>query len=269
MTTIFHFLNLERSDCTIVHFPEKSTTDNMTIDERIVMVNSCHPDEQNDYQKVVDYYKENFRDHEGSLKPIFHFACKRPHQDQKCNIKDLFVNSGIRILNFWNVENSFDPKNSDQHRFHEDPLFALTPFKKLSPHSDNKQSAFDQNIDGMSYPIAININDRKAVLAGDAKAIACWGDIYNNCKEDLSNTVVLKAGHYLPSDSYYQEAIRLMNPSLIIFSNSMNQGNEDSVERLYKNAAPNALILKTWKDGHIKVDVPFDFEEPIAYYTSK
>jgi hypothetical protein len=90
MTTIFHFLNLERSDCTIVHFPEKSINDNMTIDERIVMVNSCHPDEQNDYQKVVDYYKDNFRNHEGSLKPIFHFACKRPHQDQKCNIKDLY-----------------------------------------------------------------------------------------------------------------------------------------------------------------------------------
>jgi len=121
----------------------------------------------------------------------------------------------------------------------------------------------------MSYALSINVNGRKIILAGDGRATPCWDDIYENCKSDLINCAALKAGHHGQESSFHEEAVKLMNPTVIIFSNSDEEDKSNGAAKLYKKAVPDALILKTCGNGTIKVEVPFDENEPVIYWTEK
>jgi len=89
------------------------------------------------------------------------------------------------------------------------------------------------------------------------------------CKSDIANSAVLKAPHHGQECGFHEKAVKLIDPVLIVFSNSEDQDRENGVESLYTKAAPDALILKTWEQGTILVDVPFDSNEKITYYTAK
>jgi len=304
----FHFLNVGSGDCTIIHFPERTRKDGKEKAERIMMVDIYHHDDNEEYEDIINYYKENFRNGDGTIKPIFRFVCTHPHQDHICGLKKLFEEQDIKIFNFWDLEHSFEPEDFDHHPTHEDDWDAyeilrgknspatvirttredtpgqfwnddedritiLSPSESLIEYAHYTQDGTSREshkveIDEMSYAMMIKINDHKVILASDGRASPCWDDIYENCKGDIKNCAILKAGHHGHEASFHEEAGKLMDPDLIVFSNSKDQDKENGAAKLYEKAVPDALILKTWQDGTIIVDVPFDSSEKITYYTS-
>jgi competence protein ComEC len=305
----FHFLNVGSGDCTIVHFPERMRKDGKEKNERIMMVDLYHHDDNQEYENVIDYYKKHFKNSDGSIKPIFRFVCTHPHQDHICGLKEFCDDMDIKIFNFWDLKHSFEPEDFEHHPTHkddwdaygilrggnspatvilttredapmqfwnddEDRITILSPSESLIENAHYKEDGTKRNshnveIDEMSYTLMIKVNERKIILAGDGHATPHWDDIYNNCKSKIGGCAILKAGHHGHELSFHEEAVKLMNPVLIIFSNSKDQDKENGAYNLYKKAVPNALILKTWENGSVVVDVPFDSSEKITYSTSK
>ena len=100
MSVRFHFLNVGSGDCTVVHFPAR-TSGQREKTERIMMVDMNHHDDHEEYEHIADYYRTNFRDGNGNVKPIFRFVCNHPHHDHICGIKGIFESQHIKICNFW------------------------------------------------------------------------------------------------------------------------------------------------------------------------
>lgn len=309
-----HFLNVGSGDCTIIHFPARVTTDKdgnvlRRQDERIMMVDIYHREDDDEYENVIKYYKQNFKNDDGTIKPIFRFVCSHPHQDHICGLKKLFDDGGIRIYNFWDLDHSFEPEDFEGHPTHEedwetykslgspdssatalkitrehtprvfwnddeDRITVLSPSRALLKYAHytedgTKRDVKDVEIDEMSYTLMIKINDRKIILAGDGRATPCWDDIYENCKDKIRTCSILKAGHHGHESAFHEAAVKMMAPRIIVFSNSEDEDKENGAEDLYHKAAPKALIFKTWRDGNITVDIPFDLKEPMLYSTSK
>lgn len=305
----FHFLNVGSGDCTIIHFPERKHKDGKEKDERIMMVDLCHQDDNQEYENVIDYYKKHFKNSNRSIKPIFRFICTHPHEDHICGLKKLYDDIDIKIINFWDLKHSFKPEDFEHYPTHkddwdaygilrgenslatvirttredeprqfwdddEDRITILSPSESLIKNAHYKEDGTKREshkveIDEMSYNLMIKINERKVILAGDGRATPHWDDIYNSCSNKMEGCAILKAGHHGQELSFHEESVKLMNPVLIIFSNSKDQDKENGADNLYKKAVPNALILKTWESGNIVVDVPFNSEEKITYATSK
>ncbi len=301
MGVIFHFLNAGSGDCTIVHFP-KRTRDGKNIDERIMLVDLCTHNDDPDYEDVIDYYKTYFKDGDGSIKPIFRFVCSHPHHDHICGLKELLDDNNIKIWNLWDLEHSFEPTDFSGHPTHADdwkaykklgstssPVTVIRATREtkpsqfwdedgdritiLSPSKDlikyahykddgTKRDADAVEIDEMSYALSIRINNRSVVLAGDGRESPAWNDIYENCKEVLKACCVLKAGHHGHECSFHKDAIKLMSPEIIIFSNSEDEDSKNGAEKKYRQVCSSSSIYKTW-EGTIIVDVPFDSSEPI------
>jgi len=119
MSVDFHFLNVGYGDCTIIRWPERTAGDNDK-DERIMMMDIYHHEDHDEYEDTIDYYKTNFKNTDGSIKPIFRFVCSHPHQDHICGLKKLFDDNGIKILNFWDLKHSFVPTDFDGHPSHQE-----------------------------------------------------------------------------------------------------------------------------------------------------
>ena len=115
----FHFLNVGHGDCTIVYWPER-TVGEKTKDERIMMVDIYHDEDEESFENVIEYYKANFKNADGSIKPIFRLVCSHPHQDHICGLKKLCDDNGIKILNFWDLDHSFVPEDFNGHPTHEE-----------------------------------------------------------------------------------------------------------------------------------------------------
>lgn len=309
MGVTFHFLNVGSGDCTIIHFPERTRKDGKTKHERIMMVGINHHEDHDDYENVLEYYKRHFRNSDGTIKPIFRFICTHPHQDHICGLNRLLEDPDIRMLNFWDLEHSFEPEDFEHHPTHEDDWKAyellggadspatviktsredtprqywnddedrisiLSPCENLIRHSHyeedgTKRESQDIKIDEMSYGLVIRVNERKIILPSDGRSSPFWEDIHANCKKLIQNCAALKAGHHGHECSFHEEAVKLINPSLIVFSNSEDEDTANGADKLYADAVPGALILKTCDHGTITVTVPFDGEESIKYSTSK
>jgi metal-dependent hydrolase (beta-lactamase superfamily II) len=294
----FHFLNVGYGDCTIVHWPERTRGDK-TLDERIMMVDIYHHEDHEEYEDAIKYYKANFKNPDGSIKPIFRFVCSHPHQDHICGLKKLFDDNGINILNFWDLEHSFVPDDFGGHPTHEedweayellgskespatvlrytrettpqplwnehgDRITILSPSKSLvkcAHYKDDGTKRDTVEIDEMSFALSIRVNGRSVILAGDGRATT-WNDIYENCKDTLKECYVLKAGHHGQESSFHEDAVKLMEPILIVLSNSKEENDSNGSEAKYKKACPKALICKTW-EGTVFVKVPFVADKPI------
>ncbi|GEM_PF-1204413 len=309
MGLMLHFLDVGCGDCTIIHFPSRMReNDGILIGERIMMVDINH-DEEAGYTDIIDYYRRHFTNANGTLKPIFRFICTHPHQDHICGLAKLFEESNITVLNFWDLDHDFVPEKVDEHPTHEDDwnkyeevrksadaprvirvkrednpaqfwnddedrITVLSPSEKLKrfahyTEDGKKRTNQEIQIDEMSYALMIRFNDHKIILAGDGRATPFWQDIYDNCKSEIKNCVILKAGHHGHECGLHEEALKIINPSLIIFSNSSEEDEANGAEKMYKKIMPEALILKTCDVGTIKIDVPFDSNEKIRYWTDK
>jgi len=305
MSVDFHFLNVGHGDCTIIHFPSRTCGDR-ALEERIMMVDIYHDDEADDHgsEDVIEYYKDHFRNSDGTYKPIFRFVCTHPHQDHICGLDTLLNDNDIRICNFWDIEHSFKPTDFSGHPTHEDDWNAyqtlrgtdspatvirskredartvywnasedditiLSPSKELIHYAHykedgTKRGSDEVEIDEMSFALLIMVNSRGVVLAGDGRSSPCWNDIYANCKELLPKCWVLKAGHHGQESSIHEDAIRQMNPVLITLSNSKEDDQDNGAAKEYKRICPKTTIYKTCDSGTIVVRVPFDKQQPIV-----
>jgi len=300
MSVDFHFLNVGHGDCTIVYWPKRTAGDKKK-DERIMMMDICH-DEEEDFENVIEYYKANFKNADGTIKSIFRLVCSHPHQDHICGLKKLCDDNGIEIVNFWDLEHSFVPADFDGHPTHEedweayrtlgtassvrrytretvpkqfwdndgDKITILSPSADLikRAHYKEDESKRDANlvdIDEMSYALAIQVNSRSVILAGDGRASPTWNDIYDNCKDVLKTCYVLKAGHHGHECSFHEDAVKLMAPPVIVFSNSEEDDKSHGAEKQYERVCPNAILRKTY-EGTVIVKVPFDANQKIQVY---
>lgn len=305
MAVKIHFLNVGSGDCTIVHFPARTRKDGKEKAERIMMIDLNHHEDHKDFEHVIDYYKNKFRDENNYLKPIFRFICTHPHHDHFCGFKKLFDNEEIKIWNFWDLDHEFEPENFDGHPWHkedwdtyqekrsnktgnptiirtyredkprlywndeEDRISILAPslemIKKAHEKEDgSKRDPKDVQIDSISYALAIKINSKKVILAGDGKE-DCWQNIFDNCSEGITECNILKAGHHGHESGFHEKAVKLMNPNFIIFSNSKEEDKENGAEKLYKNVLPNSQIYKTHEKGTIIATLPYNDNEKITF----
>jgi len=309
MGILCHFLNVGSGDCTIIDFPKRIREDGSEQSERVMMVDICHHEDHQEYENIINYYKTNFKKDDGSLKPIFRFICTHPHQDHICGLYQLLNDYEIRIFNIWDLNHKFLPEDFNHYPTHEDDWDAyeelrdedlpatvirtqredtpsrfwnededritiLSPSKSLIEYAHYKQNgtkreSHEVEIDEMSYALKIQINENKVILSGDGRASPCWDDIYQNCKNQIKNCSVLKAGHHGQEAGFHEEAVKLMNPKLIIFSNSKDLDDANGAESLYRIAVPDAVILRTWETRTIVVDIPFENDEQINYYTQQ
>jgi len=295
MSVDFHFLKVGHGDCTIVYWPERSCN-GKTKNERIMMVDIYHDEDAEDFENVIDYYKANFKNADGTIKPIFRLVCSHPHQDHICGLKKLCDESGIKILNFWDLDHSFAPTDFEGHLTHEedweayealralsvrrytretvpkqywdddgDRITILSPSETLVKYAHYKEDGGKRDaveIDEMSFALSVRVNERSVILAGDGRATPTWNDIYENCKDTLTMCYVLKAGHHGHECSFHEDAVKLMSPVVIVLSNSEDENADNGAEKLYKKACPNAIICKTW-EGSIVVKVPFESTDKI------
>lgn len=301
MSVVLHFLNVGPGDCTIVHFPSRTRRDGKTKDERVMMVDIYHNNDHEEYEDVVAYYKKNFKNTDGTIKPIFRFICTHPHQDHICGLAQLLQSSGITISNFWDVDHEWEPESFDGHETHEDDWKAykkvrtsksspkalqytreskpseywsddedrieiLAPSKDLirkAHYNDDGSKKASIDIDAISYALLIHINSRKVLLAGDGKETPCWEDIYSNCKEKIKNLAILKAGHHGHESAFHEAAVKLMKPEIIVFSNSEGEDYNHGADNEYLKASSNSTILKTCDHGTVVIECPFDSDDPM------
>ena len=59
-----------------------------SLDERIMLIDICH-DSESDNTNIINYYKNNFRNSDGTVKHIFRFISTHPHQDHICGLNNL------------------------------------------------------------------------------------------------------------------------------------------------------------------------------------
>jgi competence protein ComEC len=304
MSVKIHFLNVGAGDCTIVHFPER-TRENRTLSERIMMIDINHDPTNLDYQNVIDYFKSNFKDESGKVKSIFRFICTHPHQDHICGLDSFLEDTEIKIQNFWDLNHDFEPEDFDHYPTHkddwdaykklggekssstvirtsredtprkywdstEDRITILSPCEALSHYAHYKEDGTKREktkieIDEMSYAFVITINSRKFLFGGEGRNTPYWENIFINCKDIITDCCLLKASHHGQQTGFHDEAVKLINPELIIFSNSKSEDELYGGEKLYKKAVPNATILKTCEPGNIVVEIPYDKNIEINY----
>lgn len=293
-----HFLNVGWGDCSLVYFPERvRKSDGHEKKERIMVVDLNLYEDHEEYTNFIEYYKQNFVDSLGNYKPIFRFVCTHPHHDHICGLKKLFDEAEISIYNFWDLDHEYEPEDFSGHPWHKDDWDAYTEKVKngvkirviqtnrddtprqfwdddedritiLSPSLEmikkahynedgSKKDKKDVDIDHMSYALMLKINGLKVILAGDGKADA-WDDIFANCADLIKDCDILKAGHHGHKSAFHEEAVKLMNPKYIIFSNSKEEDNINGASDEYSKAVPQAKILKTYESGNLIAKCFFD-----------
>src|SRR4030042_1475944 len=249
MSVKIHFLNVGAGDCTIIHFPSR-TRGEKTLDERIMMIDINHDPTNRDYQNVINYYKENFKDETGKIKPIFRFVCTHPHQDHIFGLDALKADPEIKIYNFWDLDHEFEPEDFEHYPTHEDDWKAykslsgekstvtvirtnredaprkfwdssedritiLSPCAELKKYAHYKEDGKKREknkieIDEMSFEFVISVNSRKVLLGGEGRMTPFWEDIYTNCSDIITNCCILKASHHGQEAGFHEDALKLI-----------------------------------------------------------
>lgn len=294
MSVRFHFLNVGDGDCIIVDFPVRVIkTTNKEKDARVMLVDVHHHDDHEEYEHIVNYYKDNFLDDSGILRPIFRYITTHPHKDHMKGMKTIF--DEIPVINFWDIDHNFEPEKSgddwDEYKddwehyekirgggeirvlkhtdiskphpyWDEDRIEILSPSKELYDlvHVNEDGVARSKEdigaqLNNLSYVLLIRVNKLKILLAGDAES-KCWDYILKNHKEKIKDIDILKAPHHGRESAFHEEAVKLMNPKHIILSCSAEC--EHVVPEKYQKAAPNATIYKTHELGSFVLDCDFD-----------
>lgn len=295
MSVKFHFLNVGDGDCTIIDFPLRVTrSTKKENDERIMMVDIHQCDDHDKYEHIIDYYKKNFKNNSGQLRPIFRYIATHPHKDHIKGLNNLFDN--IPVINFWDIEHNFEPNQNNKYweeykedwnryleirsnkknpkvlfytdaesprpYWDEDRIEVLSPSKELYDFVHMKEDStrrtaeeIGTQLNNLSYVLLIRVNNLKIILAGDAEP-KCWEYIINNHKEKIKDIDILKAPHHGRESAFHEEAVKIMNPKHIVFSVSDNC--EHAVSEKYEKAVPEATIYKTCDFGSFILDCDFE-----------
>lgn len=295
MSVRFHFLNTGDGDCTIVDFPKRiNEKTNKKKDDRVMMIDVHHHDDHDEYEHIIDYYKKNFQELDGTLRPIFRFVLSHPHKDHLKGIKALFEE--IPVMNLWDLDHDFAPSKSGpdwpdykedwehyedlrkngsgltvlRYRDHNEPLpfwdedriEILAPSADLHEFVHKKEDGTKRTtedigcqLNNLSYVLLIRVNGLKILLPGDAE-LKAWDYIMENHKDKIKDIDILKAPHHGRESAFHEEAVKHMNPKHIVFSSS--EECEHAVPEKYQKAAPNAEIYKTSDYGSFVLDCDFE-----------
>jgi len=291
-----HFLNVGDGDCTIIDFPARIVRSSQERHgERVMMVDIHHHEDHDDYEHVLDYYKRNFKDSEGNIRPIFRYVSTHPHKDHIKGLDALF--NEVSVWNFWDIEHRFQPdkngqdwedykddwgryelvrastngsptvlkytdKNNQMKFWDEDQIEILSPSDELHQFVHVKEDGsrrtaeeIGQALNNLSYVLLIKFNGLKILLTGDVETKG-WEYILKNHKDKIKNIDILKAPHHGRESAFHEEAVKWMNPKHIIFSASTEC--EHIVPEKYKKAAPNAKTYTTGELGTLVFDCGFD-----------
>jgi competence protein ComEC len=297
MSVKIHFVNVGAGDCTIVDFPDREiSSTKRKKSSRVMMIDINNCIETNNTTNIFEYYKKHFNTG-SSIRPIFRFVCTHPHKDHITGIDYLFSKSNIGISNFWNIEHDFypedwknDPSPEDWEMYKkikegrivglnvlnlddnttpgdfwsddEDRITILSPSLELynATHyklDGSKRKGEEVDLNNMPFVLLLKVNNIKILFASDAEDI-CWKYILDKHKDKLKNIDILKAAHHGRLNGFSEEAIKLMSPKYIIFSNSEKHDCDHGAEKEYKKAVPNVKIYKTCTHGNILSNVSFD-----------
>jgi len=301
MSIKFHFLNVGDGDCTIVDFPERQwVSTGEKIDSRIMMIDIHHHDDHYEYENIIDYYKQNF-----GYRSIFRFICTHPHKDHLKGIRKLFEDSGISIINFWDLEHEFEPqkegteweeykedweiycklrKTKDEERlcvrrywdhnknikyWDEDRIQILSPSIELYKLAHKKEDGTDrcpEEIEIHTMPYVLLIRiNNLKVLLSSDANQRCWDFILNKYRNDISNIDILKAPHHGSESGFHKEVIKVMKPKHIVFSRSRESDNKYNAEYEYLRICPRAKIYKTFKEGSFILECTFSNPQRINF----
>ncbi len=296
MSLKLHFLNVGDGDCTIVDFPARTVSSTQkNYSPRVMMVDVHHHDDHGEYEHVVDYYKRNFHDNLGGVRPIFRYITTHPHKDHMKGMKTIF--DEITIHNFWDIDHQFEPEKSGQDWeeykddwthyekiragsipgltvlkytdtitplpfWDEDGIEVLSPSKDLYDFVHIKEDGSTRTkeeigclLNNLSYVLLIRFNGLKILLAGDAET-KCWEYILEKYKDKIKDIDILKASHHGRESAFHEEAVKYMNPKHIVLSNSSEC--DCAVPEKYQKVAPDAQIYKTSDLGSFILDCDFD-----------
>jgi beta-lactamase superfamily II metal-dependent hydrolase len=82
-----------------------------------------------------------------------------------------------------------------------------------------KRKPYEIDVDSISYALLLKINSKKIIFASDGKTDT-WQDIFDSCSDLIKDCEILKAQHHVHESALHVEAVKIMNPNYIIFSNS-------------------------------------------------
>lgn len=234
-----HFLNVGCGDCTIIHFPERTRADGKVKSERIMMIDLYHHENHNEYEHAIDYYKKNFRNADGSLKPIFRFVCTHPHQDHICGLNQLFKDNEINVYNFWDLDHNFEPENFDGHETHEDDW---KTYKEKKCVNNSGITIIKTYREDTPRDFWNNDEDRITILSPSREMIK---KVHEN-KEDGTK----RKPHEIDIDHISYALLLKINNKKIIFA---GDGKEEAWSDILENCAgyiKDCHILKAGHHGH-------------------
>ena len=296
MTVDFHFLNVGDGDCIIVDIPERVLRSDPSVEfpARMMMIDTHHHDDHDDYEDVVRYYLAHFSDSQGRPRPLFRYIQSHPHTDHLKGLSRLSRN--IPIVNFWDLEHSFvpqkngpgwdecrddwecyerlrtgstDPKvlrysdaDSPREYWKDDGITILSPSKDLHTAVHKKDDGtlrspdeIGQELNDLSYVLLMKVNNLKILLAGDAEQRA-WNHMIQNHRSEITNIDILKAPHHGRERAFKEEAVKIMRQKHIIMSAS--EECEYMVPEKYLKASPTSKIYKTCEQGTFVMSCDFD-----------
>ena len=271
----FHFLNVGKGNCAIIHFPSGRLSVIDIDDSR--SISESHKIYMEVVEKKakltdpVDYITSNFED-----KDIFRFILTHPDMDHMSGIKELFERK--TILNFWDTENNkyIDPDSWENSPYDkEDWDF----YQRIRKHNENpkvltlyrgakseccwiqdgieilaptpqlvEEANKNEDYDHLSYVLMVKYAGKKVLLGGDAtkrvleNVIECYGENY------IKSDILLAPNHGSPHH-ISREILDVINPDLTIVSVA------EGVEYAYDLYLRYGIVLSTKYYGNVWTNI--------------
>lgn len=255
---IFHFLNVNDGDCSIIQHPSR----------RVTMIDVCNASSESseaadeELRRIFAKGVSNQKGHPvnplaylklHNINSLFRFVVTHPDMDHIDGIEDLF--SEFSPYNIWDTDNKKETTFTGIGRYKEsDWLYyrrirngTNTASKRLELYSGASGTFFNKNADNdfggdglhilsptpelikeakskddyndSSYVILYRSNGGKILLAGDSHD-ATWEHLMENHKDDISDIDVLVAPHHGRKSGRSYEFLDVVNPRLTLFGNA-------------------------------------------------
>ncbi|WP_102959321.1 ComEC/Rec2 family competence protein [Mangrovicella endophytica] len=125
--------------------------------------------------------------------------------------------------------------------------FVGEPSRVQITYGWNYEAAFPNNTNNLSLLTVVQHGTFKIVFAGDLET-AGWRNLLVNAtiKEALAGTNVLIASHHGRENGQSDEAMTLMNPNVVIFSDSRMQHDSQETNEWYRSHVPGIREITTF-----------------------
>lgn len=250
-----------------------------------------------DYYKSLlidpfDYYQNNFPN-----TPIFRYVQTHPDMDHMSGLHRFFWEGEVPLYNFWDIDHQKAKEEQDfegsrhsyldwlvylvlrsgmgpkkdtlgnneklkvikNKRHHtgnywtDDAIEVLSPTTTLLNTSNEKESW-----NNASYVLRFNHGGRSVMLTGDAGQEA-WDSMIGGINSAQLNCDVLKAAHHGRLNGYHEDAVGMMNPSVVVSSVGKKPASDAHDEyrshgaEVFSTRSRGTLTATLWDDGEIWV----------------